>query len=493
MRRHINRFKTPIAKRLPAFRAAARLVSESPRHGLKLLVKAHTRRAPKCDPDVYPFASFLATMLGCNRIIIIGKPQPHELLHLVPHRQVYAVVDSADVKSCRRELPMVSWIPVTNGDHSLPVSLLEASLLICPLNKATGQSALFEKLNAWMDHAALCLVTSAGRDPKQVEQLMFSHGLDPMFVGLTASDNVTFEKNTTVAVLQNKSFATPGKIAAPPDFRVVAFMAAYNEADIIVESIRKWTDQGVHVHILENWSTDQTYELIEQAARQLPVTFERFPKAGPSQHFEWAAMLARIEELTREFEADWFVRRGADEVLSSPWPSVSYRDGLYLADRAGFNCVDHTIIEFCPVDDGFTPGTDHEAYFKHFDFKRLSHHWQRKAWKNCAAPASSIKTAGHDVNFEGRRIYPFKFLLKHYSFRSQQHGEQKVFRDRKARWDPKERAKGWHIHYDSIHRGHQFLQLAAEKERFDEERFNQIYLIERLSGIGADRQHHRRG
>jgi hypothetical protein len=198
-------------------------------------------------------------------------------------------------------------------------------------------------------------------------------------------------------------------------------------------------------------------------------------------------MLQRIEHLSREFEADWFVRRGADEILSSPWPGVSYRDALYLADCSGFNCVDHTIVEFHPVDNGFKAGMDHEAYFRNFDFKRLSHHWQRKAWKNCGVPASSIKTAGHDVSFAGRRIYPFKFLLKHYSVRSQAHGEKKVFRERKPRWNPDERARGWHIHYDSIKQGHRFVQSPSEKEIFDEDHFNETYLVERLSGIGIRR------
>lgn len=130
---------------------------------------------------------------------------------------------------------------------------------------------------------------------------------------------------------------------------------------------------------------------------------------------------------------------------NSGWP----RDGLYLVDQAGFNCVDHTIIEFYPVDDGFETGMDHEAYFRHFDFKNLSHPNQRKAWKNCGQSIATIASAGHDVLFDDRRVYPFKFLLKHYSFRSQSHGEKKVFRERKARWNPKERARGWHIHYDS--------------------------------------------
>jgi hypothetical protein len=199
-------------------------------------------------------------------------------------------------------------------------------------------------------------------------------------------------------------------------------------------------------------------------------------------------MLKRMEDLSGEIEANWFIRRGADEVMASPWPGVSYRDGLYLVDQAGFNCIDHTILEFYPVDDEFETGMDHEAYFKHFDFKHLSHANQRKAWKNCGQPISTIASAGHDVMFEGRRVYPFKFLLKHYSFRSQKHGEKKVFRERKARWNPEERARGWHIHYDSMQEGHRFVESPSEKIVFAGDHFNKTYLLERLSGIGVNRQ-----
>jgi hypothetical protein len=104
--------------------------------------------------------------------------------------------------------------------------------------------------------------------------------------------------------------------------------------DIIVQSIKKWTDQGISVHVLENWSTDATYELAKELESRLPVTVERFPKEGAPEFFDWGSILGRIEILTREIEADWFVRRGADEILVSPWPGVSYRDGA-LPRRPG--------------------------------------------------------------------------------------------------------------------------------------------------------------
>ncbi len=404
-------------------------------------------------------------------------------------------------------------------DRRLPTPLNEdlmkrAAIVCTDVEQFARPVELLQQLKTWLDQAPICILTTADRtanarhnaagngtrtsqparwNATEFEQLLLAEGLNLEFIGLTAGgnadqvDNASYEKKTILAVISNNAAARPNKVSAPADFRVVAFMAAYNEADIIVQSIRKWTDQGVSVHVLENWSTDNTYDLVKELEGKLAVTVERFPQSGPSQYFDWGAMLARMEELSREIEADWFVRRGADEVLTSPWPGVSYRDGLYFVDQAGFNCVDHTIVEFHPVDDGFAVGMDHEAYFKHFDFKHLSHRFQRKAWKNFGQAISTIPSAGHDVVFAGRRVFPYKFLLKHYSFRSQKHGEKKVFRERKARWNPRERARGWHVHYDAMQEGHRFVRSVTEKERFDEPEFNKTYLVERLSGIGVDR------
>lgn len=67
---------------------------------------------------------------------------------------------------------------------------------------------------------------------------------------------------------------------------------------------------------------------------------------------------------------------------------------------------------------------------------------QRKAWRRPAdaGTVSLVPSGGHDVLFAGRRIYPYKFLLKHYSIRSQRHGGKKVWRERKSRWNEGERA-----------------------------------------------------
>lgn len=509
LRRYLGPHLDPISRQISSARNTAQILSRNPRHGLKLILKSRSEPRIQSQPDVYPFAAYLAERFGCTHVIAIDRPSAKDLIQIYPKYEFIGIVPGADLEFYRKQYGFGSWLEETAtlaGTLLVPEKVLQCAVIVCNLDHFVTAS-LLRNLKLWLDHAPVCVLTATDRDLAErsngfpanttgqpgcnlteLRDLLCAEGINLEFIGWTASDNVNYEKKTIMAVMTNHAVGKQMRRSAPSDFRVVAFMAAYNEEDIIVQSIKKWTDQGIRVHVLENWSTDATYDLAKDLESRLPVTVERFPKEGPSEYFDWGAMLGRMEVLSREIKADWFVRRGADEVLASPWPGISYKDALFLVDRSGFNCVDHTIVEFHPVDDGFETGMDHESYFRHYDFKNLSHPNQRKAWKNCGQSISTTVSAGHDVLFDGRRIYPFKFLLKHYSFRSQRHGEKKVFRERKARWNPKERARGWHIHYDSMQEGHRFVQSASEKEVFDEEHFNKTYLVERLSGIGTHRK-----
>jgi len=502
----------PISKYVSSARSLAQIIYQNPRHVPKLLLNSRFAPDTQSQPDVYPFAAYLGERFGCTHAIVVGRPTAKDLIQLYPGFEIIGIVPRAELQSVRNQFGFGTWLEDSAslaGALPIPEGVLKRAVIICnDLEQFVSPVSMLKTLKTWLDHAQVCIVSSIDRDLDQpgsngflttptrpgrwklteLDELLRAEGFNLEFIGWTASDNVNYAKKRALAVIANNADGTQIWQSAPDDFKVVAFMAAYNEEDIIVQSITKWTDQGISVHVLENWSTDATYDLVKELESRLPVTVERFPNDGPSKHFDWGAMLERIEVLSTEIEADWFIRRGADEVMTSPWPGISYRDGLYRVDQAGFNCVDHTIIEFYPVDNGFETGMDHEAYFRHFDFKNLSHPNQRKAWKNCGQPIASIASAGHDVIFDGRRVYPFKFLLKHYSFRSQSHGEKKVFRERKARWNPKERARGWHIHYDSIQEGHRFVQSPSVKPIFDEDHFNKTYCVERLSGIGTYRQ-----
>ena len=72
------------------------------------------------------------------------------------------------------------------------------------------------------------------------------------------------------------------------------------------------------------------------------------------------------------------------------------------------------------------------------------------------------------MRFEGRRIFPLRFLLRHYPIRGQTHGRRKVLEERKGRFVDDELAYGWHRQYDHVAEpDHLFLRNPAALCPFD--------------------------
>jgi hypothetical protein len=211
---------------------------------------------------------------------------------------------------------------------------------------------------------------------------------------------------------------------------------------------------------------------------------ERFPARADSGSYDLAALLDRVEEMAAHAtRADWVVLHDADERRRSPWPGVTLRDALWHVSEEGYNCIDHVTLTFWPTDDAFVAGDDPERHFRHFEFSTHPGHFhQRRAWQQGAGRVALARSAGHDVDFPGRRVYPYKFLLKHYPVRTRAQALRKLC-ERRARWNDAERAKGWHRQYDDTDAA-EVVRDPAQLLRFDAA-FHRRYLLERLSGVGV--------
>lgn len=256
-------------------------------------------------------------------------------------------------------------------------------------------------------------------------------------------------------------------------FRVIALISSFNEGDVIGRVIEHLVDNGVDVYLLDNRSTDDT---VKQASAWLGrglLHIETFPAPGDERYaraadrYDWMAILLRKEELARTLKADWFLHHDADEIRESPWEGVTLKDAIRYVDSLEYNCIDFRIFDFPPIDDGFRQGMDPKTYFTHWREAKEYDKAQLKCWK--ARPAVSITHwGGHDVEFEGKRPFPISFLLRHYPVRGQAHGLRKVFQERKLRFSPDERGKGWHIQYDDVRdEHHSFLVDAEQLKPFD--------------------------
>jgi len=259
-------------------------------------------------------------------------------------------------------------------------------------------------------------------------------------------------------------------------FRVVALISAYNEADIVEPVLEHLAANGVWSYLIDDGSTDDT---VERASRWLGrglLGVERFEGADGGKT-SWRALLARKRELARELGADWYVHHDADEIREAPWPGMSLRDAVRWVDRVGYNLVDFRVLNFAPVDDAYRAGMDPREHFTRWEDPAEYDLMQRKCWK-AGMPALELAEGGHDVRFAGRRIFPLRFLLRHYPIRGQAHGRRKVLEERKGRFADDELAYGWHRQYDHVAEpDHMFLRSPAALRPFDLERIRLETLV----------------
>lgn len=461
------------------------------------------------QPDVYALAAHLGSRFGCTHVIDIGCGAGDKLAAMHPQFHVIGVDRPSIVSPCARAYAAGQWIGHDLEEPralDLDPAIVGRSVVICAdvIEHLAVPDHLLELLHGLLEHAPVALLSTPERDlvrgsadcgpphnPYHVREwnleefahLLRGSGFDVEFLGLTINNSLDRQKRTILAVLANH--ARPQRCPAPPDYRVVAIVKTFNEADVIGPMVRRLTEGGVDVYLIDNWSTDGTLDIARQAAGHGLVGLEQFPPGGRSHGtYQWIPLLARTEEVASTIAADWYIHHDADEYRESPWPGVDLRDGLYHVAQCGFNAVDFTVVNFHPVDDGFTQGVDPVAHFRHWDFGlRPGHFQQVKAWKRTAARVGLVASGGHLATFPGRRIFPYKFLLRHYPFRTQTQAIRKVHDDR----IPHETERGiMHGHYDQLRAQPCFIRERGGLPVFDDD-FYRHNLCERLAGVGIVR------
>jgi hypothetical protein len=251
-------------------------------------------------------------------------------------------------------------------------------------------------------------------------------------------------------------------------FSVVAIVAAFNEADIVGQVVSDLIDQRIDVYFLDDGSTDGTVAAVEPFVGHGVIGIEQLgsPATNP-RIFHWERILRRKSDLAAALPGDWFIHHDADEFRESPWTGMSLKEGIRRVDALGYNAIDFLSFDFRPVDDRFRPGDDPVSAFQYYAPHAPYDRVQVRCWKKTGAPVDLASSGGHDAAFAGRRVFPMRFILRHYPIRGQAHGERKVFEERQCRYLPSERARGWHVQYDSAKPGDRFIAEPSTLIRYD--------------------------
>lgn len=252
---------------------------------------------------------------------------------------------------------------------------------------------------------------------------------------------------------------------------MIAIIAAFNEADIIGQVVGDLIGQGVEVYLLDHGSTDGTAAAVEPYLGRGLRGIERLDREGEGasapERFSLEAIMRRKEALAAELPASWFINHDADEFRESPWPGLTLAAAIRAVDVLDYNAIDFELLNFWPTHDRFKPGDDPREAFVFYEGGRAWDKVQIRCWKKTAAAVELASSGGHEARFPGRRVFPVRFILRHYPIRSQAHGERKIFRERRSRFAEGERARGWHVQYEGMREGESLLRDPAGLVRYD--------------------------
>ena len=223
--------------------------------------------------------------------------------------------------------------------------------------------------------------------------------------------------------------------------KIIALLAVRNSEQYMEKCLSHLISQGIEVYVIDNQSTDKTAEIAWSFRGRGVIDVQEYAYPG---YYDWAGLLQKKEKLAAELDCDWFIHHDSDEVREAPPRWKSLREGIEAVDADGCNAINFDEFIFVPSNphDDFS-GADFVAGMRSYFYFHPNPTHRVNAWKNTGRNVDLVSRGGHEVLFDGRRIYPENFTLRHYICLSHEHANHKYCRDHV--YSKKEvEQRGWH-------------------------------------------------
>ncbi|MBB6024667.1 hypothetical protein HNR77_005802 [Paenibacillus sp. JGP012] len=456
------------------------------------------------QPDVYELALFLAQRSKSKYIVDIGGGNGDKLKKFRDFK-IIAVDYGDNIELLKKQSHIYEVIEhdLENGFPSIPLEIISNAVVIFSdvVEHLLNPHLVLEGLSKISFECDFLIISTPDRTKargvgdngpprntahvrewniEEFDTLLKAYKFNDFLIGHTVNTNVHLWKNTIISI--------SGKFAYCKDVdkvKVLAILNVFNEEDIISETINHLLRQELDVKVIDNWSTDSTYEILKKISdSDERVTVERYPEKS-GMYYEWESLLKNTEKLSISLNYDWYVHYDADEIRESPWRGFNLCQAISFVDYCGFNAIDFTVLDFRPINND--TDSNYEENLKFFEFgKRNGHFKQIKCWKKTDVVNLSA-TGGHEAQFTNSRVFPIKFLTKHYPLRNTHQARKKIFTERINRISPNEKKMGWHTHYNHHELGESFIWEIENLLPWNPNVFESEYLVERISGIGIRR------
>ncbi len=462
------------------------------------------------QPHIYMLARYLAETCGLEYIIDIGAGNGEKIKKYLDGYKIIAVDCQVNLTELAQNLPGQEIIDfdLEKGLPKIPKEIVEKSVVISSdvIEHIVNLKRYLADLSKMSKIAPFVLISTPDRDrargiddmgppvnkshvrewtASELHSLLHLSGFNNLRTGYTINTNIHKDKSTIISISGAHNMTTEAAVGIKKK-KVQAIVTTHNVEDIIEHVATHILNQGVDIYFIDNWSSDNTFKIISSLKKKYGprIAIEKFPESKTTK-YEWTRLLDRIDEVAKNSSYDWIIHYDSDEIRYSPNPKVSLQDAISFVDSLGYNLIDHTVLDFRPIDNKYTGKISPEEAIEFYEYgKRPGHFVQFKAWKNQKNEVHLSNSGGHNIEIAERQVYPLKFLIKHYPLRSQRQAEKKIFKDRIPRISDVDKAKGWHDQYNKFQKESVFVWDPLTLNKYHRIMSYQENLVELISGIG---------
>lgn len=195
----------------------------------------------------------------------------------------------------------------------------------------------------------------------------------------------------------------------------------FNSVDILEEVIEHALSQGIEPVVLDNGSTDGSYEVCEEFAKKNLIKLNRYA----TSKFDYALLSRILYDMALELKPDWLIRQDQDELPETGLDNVTLKEFIKNEDAKGFNLIQFDLFEFFMTDNDNELEKSIKKKFKYYSWQ---HDFTYRAWKHI--PGTRVEdTLGHLPIFpelDRYKITQKKCVLRHYRFRDKNQALENV-------------------------------------------------------------------
>jgi len=240
--------------------------------------------------------------------------------------------------------------------------------------------------------------------------------------------------------------------------KIITIIPAYNEIDIIEEVIEHLLSQKLEIIVLDNFSNDGTFEICKKYSDQGLLKVHKFE----SKTFDVQLNNRILYDLAIKEGAEWVIACAADEILETGIKNSTLREEIEKAAKEGCNLIQFDRFDF------FLTDNDNEtakSVTEKLTYYSCQGEHVYRAWE--CIPGIDLEAGGSHYPYfpggEGYKIYPKKFVMRHYPFRSIQQAERKAKERTRGREKSKKSDKPVNLHYQSIQKSLSKIKISHKK------------------------------